>query len=152
MPVPALQTTGLLLQSAGQRPAAHALCRLRGRPTHPSDRRPSFLGSSPAAAGGCRSSKHWPPSCPLSPRPPCWPPLHALLLPPLPPPLAFRRRPPPPHPTHLIRVPLAPAPSLLPSLCRWYEEVVAAREDITRLMTLESGKPLGESRGEFDNG
>lgn len=37
-------------------------------------------------------------------------------------------------------------------LRRWYEEVVAAREDITRLMTLESGKPLGESRGEFDNG
>ncbi|KAL4437189.1 hypothetical protein ABPG75_004328 [Micractinium tetrahymenae] len=37
-------------------------------------------------------------------------------------------------------------------LRRWYEEVVAAREDITRLMTLESGKPLAESRGEFDNG
>lgn len=34
----------------------------------------------------------------------------------------------------------------------WYEEVVAAREDITRLMTLESGKPLAESRAEFDNG
>jgi hypothetical protein len=36
--------------------------------------------------------------------------------------------------------------------CRWHAEVVAARDDITRLMTLESGKPLAESRGEFDNG
>jgi hypothetical protein len=30
--------------------------------------------------------------------------------------------------------------------------VLGAREDITRLMTLESGKPLAESRSEFDNG
>lgn len=37
-------------------------------------------------------------------------------------------------------------------LKRWHAEVVAARDDITRLMTLESGKPLAESRGEFDNG
>lgn len=35
---------------------------------------------------------------------------------------------------------------------RWYEEVVAAREDITALMTLEAGKPLAESRSEFDLG
>lgn len=34
----------------------------------------------------------------------------------------------------------------------WYEHVAAARDDITRLMTLESGKPLAESRAEFDNG
>lgn len=37
-------------------------------------------------------------------------------------------------------------------LRRWYELVVAAREDIATLMTLESGKPLAESRAEFDNG
>ena len=37
-------------------------------------------------------------------------------------------------------------------LRRWYEEVVAARDDITRLMTLECGKPLAESRQEFDSG
>lgn len=37
-------------------------------------------------------------------------------------------------------------------LRRWYEEVRGAREDITRLMTLECGKPLAESRGEFDSG
>ncbi|PSC68568.1 succinate-semialdehyde dehydrogenase [Micractinium conductrix] len=37
-------------------------------------------------------------------------------------------------------------------LRRWYDAVVGARDDITRLMTLESGKPLAESRGEFDNG
>ncbi|EFN58977.1 hypothetical protein CHLNCDRAFT_48452 [Chlorella variabilis] len=37
-------------------------------------------------------------------------------------------------------------------LKRWYGEVVSARDDITRLMTLESGKPLAESRSEFDNG
>jgi hypothetical protein len=30
--------------------------------------------------------------------------------------------------------------------------VVAAKEDVTRLMTLESGKPLAEARAEFDNG
>ena len=30
--------------------------------------------------------------------------------------------------------------------------MVAARDDITRLMTLESGKPLAESRSEFDSG
>lgn len=35
---------------------------------------------------------------------------------------------------------------------RWYDLVVGAREDITQLMTLESGKPLAESRGEFDTG
>ena len=29
---------------------------------------------------------------------------------------------------------------------------MAAREDITRIMTLECGKPLAESRNEFDSG
>ena len=43
-------------------------------------------------------------------------------------------------------------PLLLPARPRWYDLVVAAREDIAVLMTLESGKPLAESRGEFDNG
>lgn len=37
-------------------------------------------------------------------------------------------------------------------LWRWYHEVKAARDDITRLMTLECGKPLQESRAEFDSG
>lgn len=37
-------------------------------------------------------------------------------------------------------------------LRRWYDEVLAAREEIAELMTLECGKPLAESRGEFDNG
>ena len=43
-------------------------------------------------------------------------------------------------------------PHLTALHCRWYQEVLGAREDITRLMTLESGKPLAESRSEFDNG
>lgn len=34
----------------------------------------------------------------------------------------------------------------------WYDTVVAARDDICALMTLEAGKPLAESRAEFDNG
>ena len=37
-------------------------------------------------------------------------------------------------------------------LRRWYEEVVAARDDITLLMTLECGKPLAEAKQEFDSG
>ena len=32
----------------------------------------------------------------------------------------------------------------------WYELIVAAREDLALLMTLEQGKPLQESRGEID--
>lgn len=45
---------------------------------------------------------------------------------------------------------LALAPPLPPR--RWYDLVLAAREDIAVLMTLESGKPLAESKAEFDNG
>lgn len=37
-------------------------------------------------------------------------------------------------------------------LHRWHQEIVNAREDITRLMTLECGKPLAEARSEFDTG
>jgi succinate-semialdehyde dehydrogenase/glutarate-semialdehyde dehydrogenase len=37
-------------------------------------------------------------------------------------------------------------------LQRWYEEIVRSRDDITTLMTLECGKPLSESRNEFDSG
>lgn len=45
--------------------------------------------------------------------------------------------------------------SLLPQerakhLRRWHETIVAAREDLALLMTLEQGKPLAESRGEID--
>jgi len=32
----------------------------------------------------------------------------------------------------------------------WYERILAAREDLALLMTLEQGKPLAESRGEID--
>lgn len=35
---------------------------------------------------------------------------------------------------------------------RWQSEVLRAREDITRLMVLECGKPLAEARAEFDKG
>ncbi|WP_209601089.1 NAD-dependent succinate-semialdehyde dehydrogenase [Sinorhizobium kostiense] len=35
-------------------------------------------------------------------------------------------------------------------LRRWYELMLAAREDLALLMTLEQGKPLAESRGEID--
>ena len=37
-------------------------------------------------------------------------------------------------------------------LHRWHQEIWNARDDITRLMTLECGKPLAESRNEFDSG
>ena len=37
-------------------------------------------------------------------------------------------------------------------LRRWYDEVLAAKDDITQLMTLECGKPLAEARNEFDGG
>ena len=37
-------------------------------------------------------------------------------------------------------------------LRRWYELVLANREDLALLMTLEQGKPLEESRGEIDYG
>lgn len=33
---------------------------------------------------------------------------------------------------------------------RWYDLLVAAREDIARLITLEEGKPIREARGEVD--
>jgi aspartate-semialdehyde dehydrogenase len=35
-------------------------------------------------------------------------------------------------------------------LRKWFELIVAAREDLALLMTLEQGKPLAESRGEID--
>lgn len=37
-------------------------------------------------------------------------------------------------------------------LRRWYELILANREDLALLMTLEQGKPLDESRGEIDYG
>lgn len=37
-------------------------------------------------------------------------------------------------------------------LRRWYEEIVAHREDLARIMVLEQGKPLSEARGEIDYG
>eukprot|EP00884_Botryococcus_braunii_P000574 jgi/Botrbrau1/10517/Bobra.7_1s0001.1 len=37
-------------------------------------------------------------------------------------------------------------------LRRWYEAVQEAEEDICTIMTMESGKPLAESRGEFVSG
>ena len=36
--------------------------------------------------------------------------------------------------------------------CRWYDAVVAAEDDIAAIMTVESGKPLKESKGEFTSG
>ncbi|QEA38002.1 NAD-dependent succinate-semialdehyde dehydrogenase [Pistricoccus aurantiacus] len=37
-------------------------------------------------------------------------------------------------------------------LRRWFEEIMAHQEDLARLMTLEQGKPLAESRGEVGYG
>ena len=37
-------------------------------------------------------------------------------------------------------------------LCRWYELVLAAQDDIATIMTVESGKPLAESKAEFLGG
>lgn len=37
-------------------------------------------------------------------------------------------------------------------LTQWHQEILRAREDITRIMTLECGKPLAEARNEFDSG
>src|SRR5262245_60616151 len=37
-------------------------------------------------------------------------------------------------------------------LRRWFDLVTAAQEDLARLMTLEQGKPLAESRGEVAYG
>lgn len=48
--------------------------------------------------------------------------------------------------------PAPPNRLLSPSTPRWYDEARAARDDITTLMTLEAGKPLPESRAEFDLG
>ena len=36
--------------------------------------------------------------------------------------------------------------------CRWYDLVVAAEDDICTIMTVESGKPFKESKGEFVGG
>ena len=35
-------------------------------------------------------------------------------------------------------------------LRRWFELMLANKEDLARIMTLEQGKPLSESRGEID--
>jgi aspartate-semialdehyde dehydrogenase len=35
-------------------------------------------------------------------------------------------------------------------LRRWYELIVAAREDLAQIMTAEQGKPISEARGEID--
>jgi aspartate-semialdehyde dehydrogenase len=48
-----------------------------------------------------------------------------------------------------------PWSSLLPQqraqlLRKWFEQIVAHREDLAVLMTLEQGKPLSEARGEID--
>lgn len=37
-------------------------------------------------------------------------------------------------------------------LHRWFELIIAAKEDLALLMTLEQGKPLNEARGEIDYG
>lgn len=37
-------------------------------------------------------------------------------------------------------------------LRRWYELMMAHKEDLARIMTLEQGKPLSEARGEIDYG
>ena len=37
-------------------------------------------------------------------------------------------------------------------LRRWFEEIIAHREDLARIMVLEQGKPLSEARGEIDYG
>ena len=39
-----------------------------------------------------------------------------------------------------------------PGICRWYELVLAAEDDIATIMTMEGGKPLKESKGEFASG
>ena len=36
--------------------------------------------------------------------------------------------------------------------CRWYDLVLAAEDDIATIMTMEGGKPLKESKGEFASG
>ena len=37
-------------------------------------------------------------------------------------------------------------------LCRWYDLVLEAEDDIATIMTMEGGKPLKESHGEFQSG
>ena len=37
-------------------------------------------------------------------------------------------------------------------LRNWFDRILAAKEDLALLMTLEQGKPLAESRGEIDYG
>ena len=37
-------------------------------------------------------------------------------------------------------------------LRRWFDEILANREDLARIMVLEQGKPLSEARGEIDYG
>ena len=45
-----------------------------------------------------------------------------------------------------------PAKDRAAVLMRWHDECVAARDDITHIMTSECGKPLAEARNEFDSG
>lgn len=37
-------------------------------------------------------------------------------------------------------------------LRRWHDEILHAKDDIAMIMTIECGKPLPESRNEFDSG
>lgn len=37
-------------------------------------------------------------------------------------------------------------------LRRWHNEILHAKDDIATIMTIECGKPLPESRNEFDSG
>ena len=46
-----------------------------------------------------------------------------------------------------------PSPHIIPPPPHsWHDLVLGAREDVCRLMTWEAGKPLAESRAEFDSG
>lgn len=45
-----------------------------------------------------------------------------------------------------------PGQSALRCYCRWHGEILKARSDLTRLITLECGKPLSEACAEFDKG
>jgi succinate-semialdehyde dehydrogenase/glutarate-semialdehyde dehydrogenase len=45
-----------------------------------------------------------------------------------------------------------PAKDRAAILRRWYDLILNNKDDITKIMTLECGKPLAESRNEFDSG
>ena len=38
------------------------------------------------------------------------------------------------------------------TLCRWYDAIVEASDDIATIMTAECGKPLAEAKGEVIQG